>query len=301
MRGISGINRKTKQEAVAPRHGGGGRRRSLAWVGTSIVVAGVSLLIIVGVIVADDIAAEQRAAEHQSRRPVDTGGGPPTVQALPPTASLPIPTATVAAQPSVTSRDVPLLEPVEPTVDSTALAVQPEPAVTTEPAEVPQPSPTPPPDMSHATHITVSAVGIDADILEVDPEYTQLAGQSVVTWPVADYAAGHHSTSADPGEGGNIVLAGHDDARGEVFRGLHDIEVGDEVTMTTPERTYTYVVAEIFVRKYRDVPVEEQILIGQWMAPMPEERLTLITCWPYGVDDHRVIVVAKPVSAGSGG
>jgi sortase (surface protein transpeptidase) len=32
------------------------------------------------------------------------------------------------------------------------------------------------------------------------------------------------------------------------------------------------------------------------MAPMPEERLTLITCWPYGVDDHRLIVVAKPVA-----
>jgi len=28
---------------------------------------------------------------------------------------------------------------------------------------------------------------------------------------------------------------------------------------------------------------------------MPEERVTLVTCWPYGIDDHRIIVVAKPV------
>ena len=42
-------------------------------------------------------------------------------------------------------------------------------------------------------------------------------------------------------------------------------------------------------------PLEERLATGQFMAPMGEERVTLVTCWPYGVDDHRLIVVAKPV------
>ena len=30
------------------------------------------------------------------------------------------------------------------------------------------------------------------------------------------------------------------------------------------------------------------------MKPTPDQTLTLITCWPYGIDTHRLIVIAKP-------
>ncbi|MCO5176436.1 MAG: sortase [Thermomicrobiales bacterium] len=155
-------------------------------------------------------------------------------------------------------------------------------------------TPTPPVDMPPPTHITIAAVGIDTDIVEVEPKTDSVDGQLVETWSVADWAAGHHVGSADPGENGNIVLAGHDDVRGEVFRGLHDIELGAEVLLTTPDGVYRYVVEEIHVRLERGAPLSERLATGVFIAPMPEERLTLITCWPYGVDDHRIIVVAKP-------
>ena len=35
---------------------------------------------------------------------------------------------------------------------------------------------------------------------------------------------------------------------------------------------------------------------AQWIAPTDDERLTLVTCWPYISNTHRLIIVAKPVS-----
>jgi sortase A len=159
----------------------------------------------------------------------------------------------------------------------------------------PDPTPLAVSDMPLATHIAIAAVGIDTSIVEVTPEKTQFEGRAVFTWAVADWAAGHHITSADPGEGGNIILSGHDDVRGEVFRGLHDISLGDQVQLTSPAGVFTYVVAEIHVREYRDAAPEELIAAGNFLSPMPEERVTLVTCWPYGIDTHRIIVVAKPI------
>lgn len=168
--------------------------------------------------------------------------------------------------------------------------------------EAPQPAgpvaeATPPvaPDMPPAVHVAVAAVGIDTSVVEVVPAKSESHGRTVFTWTVADWAAGHHITSADPGEGGNIILTGHDDVRGEVFRGLHDIQLGDQVQLTSPAGVFTYAVTEIHVREYRNASPEELIAAGRFLAPMPEERVTLVTCWPYGIDTHRIIVVAKPI------
>src|SRR5699024_1511905 len=148
-------------------------------------------------------------------------------------------------------------------------------------------SPTAIPDMPPATHISVPAVGIDADVVQVSSYPVETQGVTVLQWNVADWAAGHHDTSADPGERGNIVMAGPDDCRGEVFRVLHDAQIGDDVYVTSPAGTFHYVSREIHLRKELGVPLSERLNTGMFMAPMPEERLTLITCWPYGIDDHR--------------
>lgn len=212
-----------------------------------------------------------------------TPGGPPT------------------ATPRITSGSVPLLEPLTPTVEAST----PAPGVT--PTRAPrtpavQVTPTAIPDMPPATHITVPAVGIDTEVIQVTSYPVETQGVTVLQWNVADWAAGQHDTSADPGEGGNIVMAGHDDYRGEVFRGLHDAQIGDDVYVTSPAGTFHYTIREIHLRKELGVPLSERLNTGVFMAPMPEERLTLITCWPYGIDDHRMIIVAKPaaVDADSG-
>lgn len=149
--------------------------------------------------------------------------------------------------------------------------------------------------MPPPTHIRIPSVGIDAPVVEVGYEVVEIEGQQVIQWQVADYAAGHHNTSASPGEGGNIVISGHNDWRGEVFRTLEFAKIGDEVILTTANGEYHYRIVEIHYRKEVGVPLEERIATGRFLDPMPEERVTLVTCWPYGVDDHRIIVVAKPI------
>jgi sortase A len=72
------------------------------------------------------------------------------------------------------------------------------------------------------------------------------------------------------------------------------VKLGDQVLLTTPAATHRYVITEIIYRKDVGVPLADRLAAGQYLAPMPEERVTLVTCWPYGVDTHRLIVVAKP-------
>jgi sortase A len=173
--------------------------------------------------------------------------------------------------------------PVEPA------PVKPDPA----PAPAP-PAPTPPPSMPPPVHITVPSVGIDAEVVEVGFQVVEIAGQRVREWEVAAYAAGHHNSSANPGEGSNIVITGHNDWEGEVFRTLEHVEIGHDIFLTTPAGEFRYVVSEVHLRREVNVSLEERLETGRLMDPTPDERLTLITCWPYGINDHRIIVIATP-------
>lgn len=247
--------------------------RSDAGLGALLIVIG---LLLFGAALSVGAARAVESAAHAVPAPLT----PPAVAVAP--------AATPSPQP-VSQKPVPAapwsaaLLPLSP--DSQAPPAQP----TASPAPTPRTAPGPP-----ATHIAIPAVGVDADVVEVGYDIVEIDGRPVMQWRVADYAAGHAALSANPGEGGNIVLSGHDDWRGEVFRGLHDVGLGDEVFVTTPVATHRYVVTEIHYRQEAGAPLAERLAAAQFIAPMPEERLTLVTCWSYGVDTHRLIVVAKP-------
>jgi sortase A len=148
---------------------------------------------------------------------------------------------------------------------------------------------------SPPVHLTIPSIGLDQPIVEVSAQVQTVDGQQVLVWAVADYAVGHNDTSADPGQGGNIVLTGHDDWHGEVFRDLHTIQQGAEITVTTEDGiAHRYVVDDILYRQEVGVPLSERLKTGELIGPTADERLTLVTCWPYGVDDHRLIVIARP-------
>jgi sortase A len=270
-------------------------RRRLDVLSGLVVVLGVALLGATWSIAASRAAEQQLthariAQAEQASRAAMPGDVPRVVDARAP-AGVDLqaaPPATSVAPPARTSSDEPLLAPSVAPAGSTAEPLQPLPTPV-----IGTVAPQPPP-----THINIPAVGIDTDVVQVSAAPISVEERTVLKWQVADYAAGHHDTSASPGDGGNIVLAGHDDYHGEVFRGLHDIRIGDKVTLTTPAGQFVYVVQEVHLRLEKGQPLDERLAIGVWMQPMPEERLTLITCWPYGVDDHRMIVVAKPLANG---
>jgi len=116
------------------------------------------------------------------------------------------------------------------------------------------------------------------------------------TWQVADYASGHNYNSANPGEGGNIVLSGHNNWRGEVFRYLEFLKPGNTIQIWTLDgKEHDYKVTNIQKLQEVGVSMAQRLKNAQVMNPTSFEELTLITCWPYTTYTHRLIVTALPV------
>jgi LPXTG-site transpeptidase (sortase) family protein len=202
-----------------------------------------------------------------------------------------------------------------PTLDDTPALVQdpesvliPTPSPSPLPTDTPPPSPTPSPapqptptardgeNPGAPSRLVVQTVGIDTPVIPVHWTTIEQGGLEYSMWEVADYAAGWHSTSALPGQPGNTVLAGHHNINGEVFRYLVDVQEGDEIEIFVGETPYKYTVEQKLIVKEKDEPLEVRQRNAQWIAPTNDVRLTLITCWPYTNNTHRVIVVAKPTS-----
>ena len=135
-------------------------------------------------------------------------------------------------------------------------------------------------------------------MVEVGWKLANQKGEMVSVWETADNAAGFHKTSAFPGNPGNTVLSGHHNIQGEVFRYLVDLDLGDEIILYADGRAYHYAVEDNFILQEAGASAEQRHRNAQWIAPTEDERLTLVTCWPYWTNTHRVIVIAKPEVSG---
>lgn len=187
-----------------------------------------------------------------------------------------------------------------------ASTATPEPALEDLPLPLPIPeeptaTPTPPPSGPQIassgipSHLAIPSVGIDSKIISVGWNVVVKDGQEYSIWQVADYAIGWHKTTALLGQAGNTVMAGHHNINGEIFRDLVNVEVGDKVEVWSDNQKYEYVVDFKTIVKEKGESVEVRRKNAQWIAPTNDERLTLVTCWPYTNNTHRVIVVAKPL------
>jgi sortase A len=92
------------------------------------------------------------------------------------------------------------------------------------------------------------------------------------------------------------VLNGHHNVAGEVFRYLIDLEEGSEIIMYDGEQEYKYQVTQIELLPERGESVAVRQENAQWILPTEDERITLVTCWPYEDNSHRLVVVAKPAA-----
>jgi len=197
------------------------------------------------------------------------------------------------ASPTPTATPIPATDTPTPTPKDPSL-----PTFTPAPTATPSPTPTPnpfPPAQSPPTRIVAPSIGLDSPVVENGWHQETVNGQTVSVWDVAEYAAGWHINSALPGHGGNVVLSGHHNIKGEVFRYIVDLKIGDIITLYADGRPYKYRVEENFIVKDKGEPPEVRRQNAQWIGAFDDERLTLVTCWPYNDNTHRVIVIAKPV------
>ncbi len=107
---------------------------------------------------------------------------------------------------------------------------------------------------------------------------------------VLQVAAGHLEGSSLPvgGAGTHAVISAH---RGlpsaKLFTNLDELEVGDRFTITVLNRVLTYEVDQISIV----LPTE----IDQLLPTEGMDYVTLMTCTPYGINTHRLLVRGKRV------
>jgi sortase A len=134
-------------------------------------------------------------------------------------------------------------------------------------ANVPIPTPAP----EHASRIQIPAIRVEAPIVQG------------TGWEQLKKGVGQLIGSANPGDKNNVVLTAHNDIFGEIFRDLDLLQTGDQIILYTSQRSYTYIVAGTEVVEPTRVEV---------MAPTDKAIVTLISCYPYRVDNKRIVVTA---------
>ncbi len=147
---------------------------------------------------------------------------------------------------------------------------------------------------SHPTRLVIPKIKLDTQVVLVGPEAITVRGVETFVWGTPDDAAGFHQTSAYPGQGGNTVINGHRDIKGSVFLRLDKMKVNDQIILYVGDIPYYYYVTETIVMPETFASAEQHEQSAQLIGPMPEERLTLVTCTPIGLATHRLLVIAKP-------
>ena len=121
--------------------------------------------------------------------------------------------------------------------------------------------------------ITINKIGVEL------PVYHGIAAE------ILNIACGHLEGTSLPvgGESTHCVLSAH---RGlphaKLFTELDKMEIGDTFTITVLDRTVTYQVDQIKVVRPDEIN-DIQIVPG-------DDLCTLLTCTPYGINSHRLLV-----------
>lgn len=197
------------------------------------------------------------------------------------------------------------VEPPPLVLPETPLESEPQPALepTRAPAAAPiEATPTAAPPASGGafspappSRLVIPAIDLDAPVDTVGWSVTTQGGQQVSMWDVPNrFAAGWLKTTARVGEPGNTVLDGHHNIDGEVFRDLVDLNEGDLIQVYAGGAVRDYVVKLMKILPEKNQPIDVRLENAQWIQPTSDERLTLVTCWPYTNNTHRLVVVATP-------
>ena len=275
----------------------------LVWAGFVMIIVGCALAY---PFVRDTLQAQSDPAAALSF--VVTLAPAPTQPAAVPVAATPLPAVTPATS---TPAPTPTLYPTA-LPSSTLASATPAPAATSTlaptpivlpdnnvsggsnlaaPAQEPTPATTDvPPD-----RLVIPAIGLDAPVIVVGWHVEQIGGAAASVWDVPNQrAAGWLKTSAIAGLPGNTVLDGHHNIKGQVFKRLVDLKPNDVIDLYAGSAVYRYAVTEKHILPDRDQPMSVRIANAQWIQPTTDERLTLVTCWPFTNNTHRLIIVARP-------
>lgn len=147
------------------------------------------------------------------------------------------------------------------------------------------------------TLLEIPAIGLETTVESKgwQPKIGQ-DGLAYNEWNDVRYAAGWHLNSAIPGATGNIVLSGHNNIYGAVFRDLWRLKAGSPIYLYTGTERHTYVVESIQIMPEQNATADQQAKTASYIVQSTDQRLTLVSCWPPNSNTHRVFVVASPAT-----
>lgn len=140
--------------------------------------------------------------------------------------------------------------------------------------------------------LVLPTIHIDIPVVELGWNSAERDGQIFSEWDVAEYAAGWHKNSAVVGDGGNVVMSGHNNILGSVFRELDQLKRGDQITVWAGNQPFNYRVDKVMIVPEKYASLEQRKDNAEWIGPFDDNRLTLVSCWPRDDNTHRIIVVA---------
>ena len=173
------------------------------------------------------------------------------------------------------------------------------------PTPVP-PTPTIVPSAGRVIRLVIPRINVNRAVVPIDLH--RKGGE--LTWNTDSLFAngnrqdlvGQLTTSVNPGDGGNIVLVGHNYNQGlfswtAVFVNIHKLKPGDQIVLHAENGgKYPYVVQSVKEVPWRQKNINELQKHQKYLWPKEHEQLTLVTCggsvlvtW-----SHRVYVVAMP-------
>lgn len=85
-----------------------------------------------------------------------------------------------------------------------------------------------------------------------------------------DYVVAKYRSSANFGQAGNIILAGHNNMKGSIFKNLYKVKIGDIIEIKTDDNIYKYKLTERVIVNPSDS--------GLLTQDISEKEITLITC-----------------------
>lgn len=140
------------------------------------------------------------------------------------------------------------------------------------------------PEDARPVRLTIQAIGlVNAPIV---PTGTRVEKGELV-WDVANHAVGYLVGTGLPGRPGNLVLSGHISAplsgQGNIFHDLPSLanKLGARVAVQAASGTWYY---------YQITGTDVVLPTDNWvLTPTSTPTITLLTCYPDGVYDHRFV------------
>ena len=133
--------------------------------------------------------------------------------------------------------------------------------------------------------LIIDKLGLSAPIkINVDGDNKQEYNEAL------NYGLAQFKGSGLPGDGKNIFIFGHSGREtlknpyNKILNKLNDLQKDDLIVVYYKNKKFEYTVAEKKIIEKDDLSVLE---LGE------REQLTLMTCWPIGTKDKRLVIIAK--------